>query len=137
MREALEVVIYELQFPVSSSARFRYDAHVLIPPAESEEQAFYAYCEALLKLEWPGRRVVVTPAPFHDAIAVACDALGFKPDARGVVNVGIGPLSEDEPAFVCFRMVVTDEVSRRDWPGVANLLLARARDDFALWPPKS
>lgn len=117
-----------LQAPVSGT--------ILRVPSPPEEQAFFTYCEALLKLEWPGRRVAVTPAPWHDAIEMACEALGFKPDSRGVVDVGIGPLSDSEPAFVCFRMNVADEVSRRDWSGVADLLLKRARDDFARWAPR-
>jgi hypothetical protein len=98
---------------------------------------FYAFCEALLKLEWPGRRVAVTPAPYLDNVAAACDALGLELDARGVVDVTIGSLSESEPAFVCFRLVVRDEVSRKDWPAVAAALLERGRHDFGLWPQRT
>ncbi len=103
--------------------------------APADTTAFYDFCEALLRLEWPGRRVAVTPAPFIDAIQEACDAIGVQIDGRGVVDVSVGPGSRDVvSAFVCFRVTVRDHVARRDWPAMAALILERARQDFARWP---
>lgn len=96
--------------------------------------AFYAFCEALLMLEWPGRRVAVTPAPFVETIQEACDALGIRLDGRDVLDVSVGPLGDADPSFVCFRVVVREHVINRDWPAVASCVLEKARHDFARWP---
>lgn len=91
------------------------------PPTD----AFCTFCEALLRLDWPGRRVSVTPAPLAD---LAADFV----EVRGVVDVSVGPLPDD-PAWASFRVVVQDEVARREWVVAAAVLLETARGELDCW----
>lgn len=96
-------------------------AHGSFPPVD----AFCTFCEALLRLDWPGRSVAVTPAPLSDLAAEAIDV-------RGVLDVTVGPLPDD-PAWASFRVVVQDEVARREWAVAAAVLLETARGEFDCW----
>lgn len=93
-----------------------------------------AFCEALLTLEWPGRRVVVTPAPLADALVdVLPNEIIEAVDLRGILDVTVAPL-EEASSWVCFRVIVQEEVSRGDWLAVGAVVLRQARHDFGLWP---
>lgn len=87
-----------------------------------------AFLERLLELEWPGRVTCVTPAPFDPVEAAPVD----DPRSFEVLDVTVGPHPED-PAFAFFRLIVAEPLRRGDWPGLASLVLTRAReklDDF-------
>jgi hypothetical protein len=93
---------------------------------KAHERAVLDFFEVLLKLEYPGRRVAVTPAPFSDELPA--EVIG-QIDGSGVLDVTIGPL-DSHPAWAAFRCTVQPEVSRGDWPEAARLLLERAREAF-------
>ncbi len=92
----------------------------------ARERAVLDFFEVLLKLEYPGRRVAVTPAPFSDDLPA--EVIG-QIDGSGVLDVTIGPL-DGNPAWAAFRCVVQPEVSRGDWPEAARVLLEKARETF-------
>lgn len=93
---------------------------------KARERAVLEFLEALLKLEYPGRRVAVTPAPFSDDLPA--EVIG-QIDGSGVLDVTIGPF-DSHPAWAAFRCTVQPEVSRGDWPEAARVLLERAREAF-------
>jgi len=98
--------------------------------AKTTEHAVCGFLEALLRLEYPGRRVAVTTAPFVDGLPeeVIC-----RLDGSGVVDVLIGAL-QDDAAWASFRCVISTEVQVRNWPAAATIVLQRARREFARWP---
>jgi hypothetical protein len=91
------------------------------------------FCEALLKLEWPGRSVAVTPAPLPDLVMDAFPEIVETVELGGVLDVTVGALPGTLP-WVCFRIFVKNEVAGKDWLGVGEVLLRAAHHNFAMWP---
>lgn len=91
------------------------------------------FCEALLKLEWPGRRVAVTPAPVADVVIEAFPDISETVELGGVLDVTVGALPGTLP-WVSFRAFVQEEVDQRDWLGVGELVLRGAQHHFQIWP---
>jgi len=87
------------------------------------------FFERLLELEWPGRAVAVTPAPFDPVEAAPRD----KPRSFEVLDVVIGPVPGDN-SFASFRIIVAEHLRRHDWIGAASLMLVTARAEFTHWP---
>lgn len=84
------------------------------------------FLEALLKVEYPGRRVAVTPAPLMEGTPAAESPVG-------VLDVTLGPTSQESP-WVSFRVSVQEAVARQDWVAVGAQVLSVSRREFALWP---
>lgn len=83
-------------------------------PAAADPRALCVFLESLLALEWPRRHVAVTPAPER---------------VPGVLDVTMGE-APDDPAWASFRVVVHDEVARREWIVAAAVLLETARGEL-------
>lgn len=95
-------------------------------PTRASERAACEFFEALLKVEYPGRRVAVTPAPFSDDLP---EDVSVQLDGSGVLDVTVGA-RDDDPAWACFRCAVQFEVTRRDWLAAARILLDEAKRAF-------
>ena len=95
------------------------------------EQVVCEFLEALLKLEYPGRRVAVTVAPLESPSLIPLPA-GI--DRSDVVDVLVGA-HEKDPAWVIFRCSLA-ELERRDWLAACTLLLERTKAAFDEWRAK-
>lgn len=84
-----------------------------------------AFLEALLALEWPGRAVCVTPAPFDPVEAPPLD----DPRSFDVLDVVVGP-HPDDTVFAHFRITLAAHLRRQDWIGAASIMLVTARQTF-------
>lgn len=91
------------------------------------------FCEALLKLEWPGRSVAVTPAPVADLVLEAFPDIVETVELGGVLDVTVGALPGTLP-WISFRAFVQEEVEQRHWLGVGELVLRGAQHHFQIWP---
>lgn len=87
------------------------------------------YYEAVLKVEYPGRRVAVTPAPLPEGLT---EREAAYVDPTGVLDVTVGALPND-PARACFRVSVQELSSRRIWCTAARKVREHARQKMSAW----
>lgn len=106
--------------------------HVGYPPRRHEAAVCELFTNAL-KLTYPDRRIVVTPAPLSDVVP---EDIAVQFDRSGVVDVVIGPLDAN-PAWAAFRCDLQSHVRNRDWPGAISDLLEKASTEIGRWRASS